>query len=131
MEQGYQSRLGGEWRLLRCAAVLVIVISAAACSVALYTPPPGTGSFPPSPPATGPTGYVASPSDTFGNGSPAPLLTGAPLPSLGAAPAGPWTGVDWVAIPGGYSPTLSGSVDLSGPEVSLEGSGNSCSSGPP
>jgi hypothetical protein len=133
MEPGHYSRQGSQGRLLRCAAVLVLVLSAAACSVASLSPSLGGAASATasdkaatrSAAATDATGDTPSPSKALGSSSPTPLLTTGSLPSLGAAPAGTWTALDWIAIPGGHSPTLPTAVDpLSVPNVVLEGWGN-------
>lgn len=126
MVRGRRSRRDGSRSLLGCVAVLLVSSAVAACSVASLSPSPGASSAATLGQAGWQTPSLAGPSGTplgsgSGNlGSP-PLPTG-PLPNLGPAPAGPWTGIDWIAVPTGHAPGVSGSVESqSGPEVTLEG----------
>jgi hypothetical protein len=63
-------------------------------------------------PTPTPTSTVAAsptPTDTLDEeptDSPTPPLPKGPLPSVGPAPAGQWTGIKWIAIPGGHSPAV-------------------------
>ena len=95
------------------AAVALVALSVAACSVASLSPSP-------EPTATASaSGEAVSPSPAADTPSPSP--TPSPLPSLGAVPAGAWTGLHWIALPAGHGPSLPAAVDPSSPGVSLEG----------
>jgi hypothetical protein len=60
-----------------------------------------------------PTEFVPSP-------SPTPTLPTGPLPTVRPVPTGAWTGINWLAIPGGHSPALPGG-STGGGYATLEG----------
>jgi len=106
------------------AAVALVALSVSACSVASLSPSPEPAATTmasgeagtPSPAVDSPT-----PSDSPASVSPGLSPTPSPLPNLGAVPAGPWTGLDWIAVAAGRGPRLPAAVDPSSPGVSLEG----------
>ena len=107
-------------RLGRIAAVLLIGASLAACTVAETTPSP-VASPTPSNTATWTPGATPSPSPTQEpTDTPEPTLTPRPtaprttLPSVGPMPSGNWTGIDWIAVPGGHAPSVPADSDISG-----------------
>ena len=55
--------------------------------------------------------------------TPTPPLPKGPLPSVGPVPSGAWTGLTWLAIPGGHSPAIPtrASQDWYGPDGLIEG----------
>ena len=132
-EPGRYSKHSRQGRLASCAAVLLIAVSVVACSVASLSPSPGAAASStasdetatPSAAVTGTPGDTPSPSGNLGPVSPTPPLPTGPLPSLGAVPAGTWTGLGWIALPAGHSPALPTATDpLAGPNVSLMGWSN-------
>ena len=116
-----ESRQG---RFLVGVATTLIVLSVAACSVASRSPSPEPAA---TAPASGeavspsPAPDTPAPSDSGAPTSPASSPTPSPLPSLGAVPAGTWTGFDWISLPAGHGPSLPAATDLAGPEVNLRG----------
>jgi hypothetical protein len=62
----------------------------------IWTPPPGD-------PATPEPDESYPPDPT---GTPTPPLPKGPLPSVGPVPAGTWTGINWIALPGGHYPQV-------------------------
>ena len=119
-------------RSVTCAAAVLIALSLTACTVAvsptpstMVTPKASTAtSLAPTPsemnsvPTASPaalstpeslltdTPQPTNPPQQGPTESPTPPLPRGPLPSLAAAPAGAWTGLKWIAIPGGHSPKL-------------------------
>ena len=144
MAPGVRSHRGE--RFLRLAAVALVGLSAAACTVASLSPSPEvygsaqespetsprrsaqtatpTGNATWTPELTAPAGTPA-PSDTPGqepSASPTPPLPTGPLPSLGLVPTGTWMGLDWIAIPGGQAPAVPAANEESvGPNATLAG----------
>ena len=53
--------------------------------------------------------------------SPTPPLPKGPLPSLSPVPSGAWTGLRWIAIPGGHSPAVPAPPPGWGTGVTLAG----------
>lgn len=53
--------------------------------------------------------------------TPTPPLPKGPLPSVGPAPTGTWTGITWLAIPGGHSPAVAPMADDWYPNGLIEG----------
>lgn len=144
VERGARSRK--RERFFSLAAVALIGLSATACTVASLSPSPVViGSAQVSPAtspsnpaetatpsgnATGTPGLTTStdtpaPTDTpqqEPSNSPAPPLPTGPLPSVGPAPTGTWTGLDWIAIPGGHAPAVPpANADSVGPNATLGG----------
>lgn len=97
------------------AAFVLVALSVSACSVASLSPSPEPAA------TTSASVEAVSPSPAADTPTPAPSPTPSPLPSLGAVPAGAWTGFDWISLPAGHGPSLPAAVDLSSPGVSLEG----------
>lgn len=111
MERG-SGRARGRRQICCAAAAILITVSMAACSVASPSQSPSGSAEPtasPTPTATlapteSPTPVVTpspEPTDT-----PTPPLPKGPLPSLSPVSTGKWTGIKWIAIPGGHSPTV-------------------------
>ena len=94
--------------------------SSAATSIptlpALWTTPP---SAPPSTPASTLTPTQTPVYDPTASSTP-PLPKG-PLPSLSPVPSGAWTGLRWIAIPGGHSPAVPAPIPGWGTGVTLAG----------
>jgi hypothetical protein len=68
-----------------------------------------TATATPTPTSTSTVAASPTPTDTAyeePTDSPTPPLPKGPLPSVGPAPAGNWTGVKWIDVPVGHSPTL-------------------------
>jgi hypothetical protein len=130
------------------AAAVLLVTSLAACSVASLSPSPGgspsgpsetasasapalstsdlgTPSATPTPTSTSTVTASPAPTDTPDQeptAAPTPTLPNGPLPSLRPVPTGTWTGIKWIDVPGGHSPTvpaIKGDEDGSG--ATLEG----------
>lgn len=60
--------------------------------------------------------------DAEPSSSPTPPLPIGSLPKLHPVPTGTWTGINWIAIPGGHSPAVPvADVDAPGPNASLVG----------
>jgi hypothetical protein len=106
----------------RLAAVALIALIGAACTAAVSpspatvaTPAASTGLLSATPTPTlfassRPIGPTDDPNAPLGTGdpyaTPAPPLPTGPLPKLGPVPTGDWTGINWIAIPGGHSPMV-------------------------
>ena len=118
MERRLVSFEGWRVRTPRVLVAAVMVVFLAGCTAAQTTPGAGatasTGSSPsmsaaPSgSPAASPTPVVTNtPAPTYTPASSPtatpPLPTG-PLPVVGAAPTGTWTGINWIALPAGHAP---------------------------
>ncbi len=118
----------GRRALFGIAAVSLIALSGAACTAAMSPSPEASApsaiataaaspsgsaeTFTPSPaidtPAPTDTGARETPlSPTpFPPASATPPLPTGPLPSVGPIDAGLWTGIKWIAVPGGHSPAV-------------------------
>jgi hypothetical protein len=112
----------GRSRTRGAAAALAMGLVLAGCTAAAPTgSAPATGSASAGPSASAATSPIDVPSATpavtptdtplptdFVDSSPTPtppLPTG-PLPSVAPAPAGQWTAINWLAVPGGHAPTV-------------------------
>ena len=127
------------------AAAILLVTCATACTAATVTPTPATppdatATFMATPTGPAPT-PTATPSPTTQSAasadpsptaeptdsdeptdSPTPPLPTGPLPNLGAVPSGTWTGLDWIAVPGGHAPAVTPPNDESpGPDATIAG----------
>jgi hypothetical protein len=70
-------------------------------------------------PTTGPDATDTSVPDP--TDSPTPPLPKGPLPSLAPVPTNPWTGLTWIAIPGGHSPALPAADSMGDSNATIEG----------
>ena len=123
----------------KLAAVLLFALSATACTAASVSPSAlvtasasasssGTTASSPTAPSSS---NSATPTDTpvptdtpyvEPTPVPTPPLPTGPLPGLGSTPSGVWTGIEWIAVPGGHSPAVPApSVDADGVNASIEG----------
>ena len=124
MERGSVSSWGRRRHLVGGAAAALLVVSLAACSAKASPSPAASPSASSDAATTSPypvwtpdqgsaTPTATDTSDASPSASPTlPMPTG-PLPSVGSAPAGTWTGLKWIAIPGGHSPAVP-AADLDG-----------------
>lgn len=134
VERGLVS--SGRRRVAACAASVLLVVAVAACTAAKASPsqvasfagsggPSSSGSAgtaSPSPIWTLPASS-STPDETGAptpTPTPTPTLPTGPLPTVGPVPTGAWTGINWLAIPGGHSPALPGGATGSG-YATLEG----------
>jgi hypothetical protein len=135
VERGPGSWSGGRRGSFGLAAVALIALAATACT-ATTSPSPQASASPsasatpsasaigstetasPSPsPTPSPTAFwtpdlaltpspTVAPDDNPTDATPTPPLPKGPLPSVGPVPTGNWTGIKWIAIPGGHSPAI-------------------------
>ena len=137
MERGISFSLGRRRHLARGAASVLLVLAMAACTAKANPSPVASpvgsgglsgsgkaGSASPSPIWTLPASSLKP--DYTGGPSPTPTPRTGPLPTVGPVPAGEWTGMYWIDIPGGHSPNVpvqtgvqTGPAD--DPGVTLEG----------
>ena len=97
MERSSASGCVRRRRLFATAAATLIAVSLTACSVVKLSPPPSASS-------SGPVGTATTSSNPT-----ASAPTG-PLTSLAPVAAGQWTGINWIAIPGGHAPAIPAST---------------------
>jgi hypothetical protein len=114
------------------ASLLVCGVAACAAGESVSQPPssgwPSGGAssapseLPPNASATESAAPLPTAADTEAPPpTPTPTAPTGPLPSLSARASGPWTGLDWIALPTGHSPTIPNSGDDSMPQLNLFG----------
>ena len=132
--QGMQAH--GRGRVFGIVGGALIALSMGACSAATTSPLPSSAdsesalasSSPVASPAAtstasmepAATASLAPTLDPDASPTATPPLPTGPLPSVGPAPTGTWTGIDWLAIPGGHSPDVVPELDTNS-NVTLEG----------
>ena len=82
-------------------AAVLMALSAAACGTAASPSPAATATQRVAPQTTRPS----SPSVSKESARPS-VSSASPLQSLGLAPEGMWTGIHWIAVPGGQAPAV-------------------------
>lgn len=109
------------------SGLFLVGLSIAACSVAASPSPSSlpiatatatTSPAPEAPTTTATAPWIAPvavasleadpslPDEADPTDSPTPPLPKGPLPSVGPVPAGTWTGLKWIALPGGHAPAV-------------------------
>jgi len=136
MQRGSGQNAGRVRFVLGTALAALVAVSVGAC-VAASTPTPQPPASADASLVESPSGSDASPVETSADptSTPEPSLVeepeptptpmppppNGPLPSVGAAPAGTWTGIKWIALPGGHYPAVPSGNDYVYSTAMLEG----------